>query len=42
MVFGAGILQLSIISTAKELGYFVISIDPDINAVGKKFQINFL
>lgn len=41
LVFGAGKLQAPIISTAKELGYFVISIDPDINAFGKKISDKF-
>lgn len=35
LIFGGGELQLSIIETAKLLGYFTIVIDPNINAVAK-------
>ena len=41
LVFGGGPIQLSIINNAKELGFFVIVIDPDINAVGKKIAHKF-
>ena len=36
LVFGGGILQLSIINKAKELGYLTVVIDPDTKAFSKK------
>lgn len=36
LVFGGGPLQLSLIETAKKLGYYTIVIDPDDNAPGKE------
>lgn len=37
MVLAAGILQVPIIKKARELGYYVIAADGDINAVGLKY-----
>lgn len=36
LVFGGGPLQLSLIETAKKLGYYTIVIDPDDNAPGRE------
>jgi len=41
LIFGAGMLQVSLIKTAKELGYYTIAIDPDPNAVGKNVADEF-
>lgn len=35
MIFGAGMLQVSIIQTARDLGFYTIAVDPDKNAIGK-------
>lgn len=42
LVFGGGDLQVSIICNAKELGYYVIVIDPNGNAIGKSIADKFI
>lgn len=42
MIFGGGMLQTSIIKTAKNLGYNTIVVDPDSNAIGKKIANKFI
>lgn len=41
MIFGAGMLQVSLIQTANKLGYYTIAIDPDKNAIGKDIADEF-
>jgi carbamoyl-phosphate synthase large subunit len=41
LIFGAGMLQVSLIKTAKDIGYYTIVIDPDLNAVGKNVADEF-
>jgi len=42
LVFGGGDLQVSIIKNSKELGYYVIVIDPNGNAIGKSVADKFI
>jgi len=42
MIFGGGMLQVSLIQTANKLGYFTIVIDPDLNAIGKNVADQFI
>lgn len=42
LIFGGGVLQTSIINTAREKGFYTIVIDPDENAVGKNYADEFL
>lgn len=42
MVFGAGMLQISLIRTAKKLGYFTVVVDPDPDAIGRKYADEFI
>ena len=41
LVFGGGPLQISIINNAKNLGFYVIVIDPDESAIGRKVADKF-
>lgn len=42
MIFGAGMLQVSLIKTARKLGYYTIVIDPDSTAIGKSVADEFI
>lgn len=42
LIFGGGMLQISLIKTANRLGYYTIVIDPDPNALGKKVADQFI
>lgn len=42
LIFGGGMLQISIIQTAKRLGYNTIVIDPDPKAFGKEIADEFI
>jgi len=42
LIFGGGDLQVSIICNAKELGYYVIVIDPNGDAIGKSIADRFI
>lgn len=41
LIFGGGELQISLIKKVKELGYMAIVIDPNPNAIGKKYADAF-
>jgi biotin carboxylase len=42
MVFGASTLQISLIKTAKALGFYTIALDPDPQAIGKSIADEFI
>lgn len=42
LVFGGGELQISIINTARQMGFYTIVIDPNPNAYGKLFADKFI
>jgi len=42
MIFGGGMLQVSLIQTANKLGYYTVVVDPDPNAIGKNIAGEFV